>query len=109
LDAIQKLKMVSRAGEHTGDIGEAEIQISIDKDKDPVDRQRYRDDRRGGEKIQVAFSSAEPFRNTKQNQINRLLPQLCPAFTPHSWWRKKVEMIRFPYKEGSARLFIGLG
>jgi len=45
VDAIQKLKMVSRAGEHTGDIGEPEIQISIDKDKRPVDhRQRYRDD-----------------------------------------------------------------
>lgn len=33
VDAIQKLKMVSFAGEVTGEIGEPEIQIAIDKDK----------------------------------------------------------------------------
>lgn len=36
VDAIQKLKMVSRAGEYTGDIGEPEIQIAIDKDKNSL-------------------------------------------------------------------------
>jgi molecular chaperone HtpG len=33
VDAIQKLKMVSRAGEYSGEIGEPEIQIAIDKDR----------------------------------------------------------------------------
>ena len=32
VDAIQKLNMVSRAGEYNGEIGEPEITISIDKD-----------------------------------------------------------------------------
>ncbi|HAG85070.1 MAG TPA: hypothetical protein DCL61_28950, partial [Cyanobacteria bacterium UBA12227] len=33
VDAIQKLKMVSYAGEVDGEIGEPEIKIAIDKDK----------------------------------------------------------------------------
>ena len=32
VDAIQKIKMVSRAGEYGGDIGEPEITIAIDKE-----------------------------------------------------------------------------
>ncbi|CCH65080.1 hypothetical protein RINTHM_6140 [Richelia intracellularis HM01] len=35
VDAIQKLHMVSSSGEYSGEIGETEIQIDIDKSKKP--------------------------------------------------------------------------
>ena len=63
VDAIQKLKMVSRAGEYSDEIGEPEIQIAIDKDKKTLS---ITDNGIGltAEEVkkyinQVAFSSAE--------------------------------------------------
>uniref|UniRef100_B8HTE4 ATP-binding region ATPase domain protein n=1 Tax=Cyanothece sp. (strain PCC 7425 / ATCC 29141) TaxID=395961 RepID=B8HTE4_CYAP4 len=65
VDAIQKLKMVSFAGEYDGDLGEPEIVIAIDKDKKTLS---VTDNGIGmtGEEVkkyinQVAFSSAEEF------------------------------------------------
>jgi molecular chaperone HtpG len=65
VDAIQKLKMVSRAGEYNGDIGEPEIQLAIDKDKKTLS---ITDNGIGmtADEVkkyinQVAFSSAEEF------------------------------------------------
>lgn len=65
VDAIQKLKMVSYAGEYDGDLGEPEIVIAIDKDKKTLS---VTDNGIGmtGEEVkkyinQVAFSSAEEF------------------------------------------------
>ena len=63
VDAIQKLNMVSRAGEYNGEIGEPEISISIDKDNKTLS---ITDNGIGmtAEEVkkyinQVAFSSAE--------------------------------------------------
>ena len=65
VDAIQKLRMLSRAGECTGEIGEPEIQIGIDKDAKTLS---ITDNGIGMtvEEVkkyinQVAFSSAEEF------------------------------------------------
>jgi len=65
VDAIQKLRMLSRAGECTGEIGEPEIQIGIDKDAKTLS---ITDNGIGmtAEEVkkyinQVAFSSAEEF------------------------------------------------
>lgn len=65
VDAIEKLKMVSRAGEYSGEVGEPEITLSIDKDKKTLS---ITDNGIGmtADEVkkyinQVAFSSAEEF------------------------------------------------
>jgi molecular chaperone HtpG len=65
VDAIQKLRMVSRSGEFSGDVGEPEIQITLNKDSKTL---AISDNGIGmtAEEIkkyinQVAFSSAEEF------------------------------------------------
>ena len=70
VDAIQKLKMVSFAGEFSGDLGEPEITIAIDKDKKTLS---ISDNGIGmtADEVkkyinQVAFSSAEEFVNKYQ-------------------------------------------
>jgi molecular chaperone HtpG len=77
VDAIKKLKMVSRTGDYTGDIGEPEITIAIDKDKKTLS---VSDNGIGmtADEVkkyinQVAFSSAEEFvhkyKSTAEEQI----------------------------------------
>jgi molecular chaperone HtpG len=65
VDAIQKLKMVSRSGEYAGDVGEPEINLAINKDAKTLS---ITDNGIGmtAEEVkkyinQVAFSSAEEF------------------------------------------------
>lgn len=70
VDAIQKLKMVSYAGEFSGELGEPEITIALDKEKKTL---TISDNGIGmtAEEVkkyinQVAFSSAEEFVNKYQ-------------------------------------------
>lgn len=75
VDAIQKLSMVARSGEFSGDLGEPEIQISVDKDKKTLS---VSDNGIGmtAEEVkkyinQVAFSSAEEFVQKYKNSADQ--------------------------------------
>jgi molecular chaperone HtpG len=72
VDAIQKVKMVSMSGENTGEIGNPEINISINKEQKTIS---VSDNGIGmtADEVkkyinQVAFSSAEEFINKYQSQ-----------------------------------------
>jgi molecular chaperone HtpG len=106
VDAIQKLKMVSRAGEYTGDIGEPEIQISIDKDKKTLS---ITDNGIGmtAEEVkkyinQVAFSSAEEFiQKYKGTSDQPIIGNFGLGFYSSFMVAQKVEIDTLSYKEGS--------
>lgn len=106
VDAIQKLKMVSRAGEYTGDIGEPEIQIAIDKDKKTLS---ITDNGIGmtAEEVkkyinQVAFSSAEEFiQKYKGTSDQPIIGNFGLGFYSSFMVAQKVEIDTLSYKEGS--------
>jgi len=106
VDAIQKLKMVSRAGEYTGDIGEAEIQIVIDKGKNTLS---ITDNGIGmtAEEVkkyinQVAFSSAEEFIQKYQGKSDQpIIGHFGLGFYSSFMVAQKVEIDTLSYKEGS--------
>ena len=106
VDAIQKLKMVSRAGEYTGDIGEPEIQIAIDKDKKTLS---ITDNGIGmtAEEVkkyinQVALSSAEEFIQKYQGKSDQpIIGHFGLGFYSSFMVAQKVEIDTLSYKEGS--------
>lgn len=106
VDAIQKLKMVSRAGEYTSDIGEPEIQITIDKDKKTLS---IADNGIGmtAEEVkkyinQVAFSSAEEFIQKYQGKADQaIIGHFGLGFYSSFMVAQKVEIDTLSYKEGS--------
>jgi len=106
VDAIQKLKMVSRAGEYTGDIGETEIQIAIDKDQKTLS---ITDNGIGmtAEEVkkyinQVAFSSAEEFiQKYKGTSDQPIIGNFGLGFYSSFMVAQKVEIDTLSYKEGS--------
>ena len=106
VDAIQKLKMVSRAGEYTGDIGEPEIQIAIDKDKKTLS---ITDNGIGMtvEEVkkyinQVAFSSAEEFIHKYQGKDEQaIIGHFGLGFYSSFMVAQKVEIDTLSYKEGA--------
>ncbi len=106
VDAIQKLKMVSRAGEYTGDIGEPEIQIAIDKDQKTLS---ITDNGIGmtAEEVkkyinQVAFSSAEEFiQKYKGTSDQPIIGNFGLGFYSSFMVAQKVEIDTLSYKEGS--------
>lgn len=106
VDAIQKLKMVSRAGEYTGDIGEPEIQIAIDKDKKTLS---ITDNGIGmtAEEVkkyinQVAFSSAEEFIHKYQGKSDQpIIGHFGLGFYSSFMVAQKVEIDTLSYKEGA--------
>ena len=106
VDAIQKLKMVSRAGEYTSDIGEPEIQIAIDKDKKTLsitdsgigmtleEVKKYIN--------QVAFSSAEEFIQKYQGKSEQaIIGHFGLGFYSSFMVAQKVEIDTLSYKEGA--------
>jgi molecular chaperone HtpG len=107
VDAIQKLKMVSRAGEYTVDIGEPEIQIAIDKDKKTLS---ITDNGIGmtAEEVkkyinQVAFSSAEEFIQKYQGKDEQaIIGHFGLGFYSSFMVAQKVEIDTLSYKEGAA-------
>ena len=108
VDAIQKLKMVSRAGEYTGeDIGEPEIQLVIDKDKKTLS---ITDNGIGmsAEEVkkyinQVAFSSAEEFIQKYQGKDEQaIIGHFGLGFYSSFMVAQRVEIDTLSYKEGES-------
>ncbi|QOV23628.1 molecular chaperone HtpG [Anabaenopsis elenkinii] len=106
VDAIQKLNMVSRAGEFTGDIGEPEIQITIDKGKKTL---AISDNGIGmtAEEVkkyinQVAFSSAEEFIHKYEGKSDQpIIGHFGLGFYSSFMVAQKVEIDTLSYKEGA--------
>src|SRR4028118_871869 len=106
VDAIAKLKMVSRSGEYTGDIGEPQINIAIDKENKtlsisdngigmtPDEVKKYIN--------QVAFSSAEEFIQKYQgNGDDAIIGHFGLGFYSSFMVAQKVEIDTLSYQEGS--------
>jgi molecular chaperone HtpG len=106
VDAIQKLNMVSRAGEYAGDIGEPEIQIAIDKDKKTLS---ITDNGIGmtAEEVkkyinQVAFSSAEEFIHKYQGKSDQpIIGHFGLGFYSSFMVAQKVEIDTLSYQESA--------
>ncbi|MBD2145186.1 molecular chaperone HtpG [Sphaerospermopsis sp. FACHB-1194] len=106
VDAIQKIKMVSRAGEYNGDISEPEITIAIDKDKKTLS---ISDNGIGmtTEEVkkyinQVAFSSAEEFIHKYEGKADQpIIGHFGLGFYSSFMVAKKVEIDTLSYKEGA--------
>jgi molecular chaperone HtpG len=106
VDAIQKLKMVSRAGEYSGDVGEPEIQIAIDKNKKTLS---ISDNGIGmtADEVkkyinQVAFSSAEEFVQKYEGKADQpIIGHFGLGFYSSFMVAQKVEIDTLSYKEGA--------
>ncbi|MBD2412942.1 molecular chaperone HtpG [Nostoc calcicola FACHB-389] len=106
VDAIQKLKMVSRAGDYTGDIGEPEIVIAIDKDNKTLS---ISDNGIGmtAEEVkkyinQVAFSSAEEFIHKYQGKSDQpIIGHFGLGFYSSFMVAQKVEIDTLSYQEAA--------
>ena len=106
VDAIQKLKMVSRAGEYNGDTGEPEITIGIDQDKKTLS---ISDNGIGmtAEEVkkyinQVAFSSAEEFIHKYEGKADQpIIGHFGLGFYSSFMVAKKVDIDTLSYQEGS--------
>ncbi len=106
VDAIQKLKMVSHAGEFSGGLDGPEINISIDKDNKTLS---ISDNGIGmtAEEVkkyinQVAFSSAEEFiQKYKSDGDQPIIGHFGLGFYSSFMVAQKVEIDTLSYKEGS--------
>ncbi|MBD2741163.1 molecular chaperone HtpG [Coleofasciculus sp. FACHB-1120] len=107
VDAIQKLKMVSFAGEFTGELGEPEIKIAIDKDRKTLS---ISDNGIGmtAEEVkkyinQVAFSSAEEFiQKYKANADQQIIGHFGLGFYSSFMVAQKVEIDTLSYQQGAS-------
>jgi molecular chaperone HtpG len=106
VDAIQKLRMVSNAGEYGGDIGEPEIEIAIDKNNKTLS---ISDNGIGmtAEEVkkyinQVAFSSAEEFIQKYQGKSDQpIIGHFGLGFYSSFMVAQKVEIDTLSYQEGA--------
>ncbi|MDF5726996.1 MAG: molecular chaperone HtpG [Rhizonema sp. PD38] len=106
VDAIQKLKMVSRAGEYSEEIGEPEIILAIDKSNKTLS---ISDNAIGmtAEEVkkyinQVAFSSAEEFIHKYEGKSDQpIIGHFGLGFYSSFMVAKKVEIDTLSYKEGA--------
>jgi molecular chaperone HtpG len=106
VDAIQKLKMVSYAGEFSGEVGEPEIQITLDKDNKTLS---VSDNGIGmtAEEVkkylnQVAFSSAEEFVEKYKNSTDQqIIGHFGLGFYSSFMVAARVEVDTLSYREGS--------
>ncbi len=106
VDAIQKLKMVSYAGEVDGEIEEPEIVISIDKDKKTLS---VSDNGIGmtADEVkkyinQVAFSSAEEFiQKYKKDADQQIIGHFGLGFYSSFMVASKVEIDTLSYRAGA--------
>ncbi|MEH2082631.1 MAG: molecular chaperone HtpG [Nostoc sp.] len=106
VDAIQKLKMVSRAGDYAGDLGEPEIELAIDKDKKTLS---ISDNGIGmtADEVkkyinQVAFSSAEEFIHKYEGKSDQpIIGHFGLGFYSSFMVAQKVEIDTLSYQEGA--------
>ncbi|MEH2192781.1 MAG: molecular chaperone HtpG [Nostoc sp.] len=106
VDAIQKLKMVSRAGDYAGEIGEPEIELAIDKDNKTLSIS----DNGIGMTVdevkkyinQVAFSSAEEFIHKYEGKSDQpIIGHFGLGFYSSFMVAQKVEIDTLSYQEGA--------
>jgi molecular chaperone HtpG len=103
VDAIQKLKMVSRSGEYAGDVGEPEIKLAINKDAKTLS---ITDNGIGmtAEEVkkyinQVAFSSAEEFIQKYQGKADQqIIGHFGLGFYSSFMVAQQVEIDTLSYK-----------
>jgi molecular chaperone HtpG len=102
-DAIQKLKTLASAGELKGELGELQIDISIDTKKKTI---TVSDNGIGmsAEEIdkylnQIAFSSANEFLDKYKDQTSGLIGQFGLGFYSSFMVSDKVEVISKSYRE----------
>ncbi len=107
VDAIQKLRMVTRAGEYSGELGEPEIAIAIDKDKRTLS---VTDNGIGmtADEVkeyinQVAFSSAEKFvqKYAATTEGEQIIGHFGLGFYSSFMVAKRVEIDTLSYQEGA--------
>jgi molecular chaperone HtpG len=106
VDAIKKLKMVSRTGEYAGDTGEPEITIAIDKDKKTLS---VSDNGIGmtADEVkkyinQVAFSSAEEFvQKYKSTPDEQIIGHFGLGFYSSFMVASRVEVDTLSYQAGA--------
>jgi molecular chaperone HtpG len=106
VDAIAKLKMVSRSGEYSGGTGEPEINIAIDKENKTIS---ISDNGIGmtADEVkkyinQVAFSSAEEFIQKYQgNGEDAIIGHFGLGFYSSFMVAKKVDIDTLSYQEGA--------
>ncbi|WP_373479697.1 molecular chaperone HtpG [Geminocystis sp.] len=105
VDAISKAKMASLAGEITNDLPEAEITLTIDKEKNTLSIS----DNGIGMTVdeikkyinQVAFSSAEDFITRYGKSANDLIGHFGLGFYSAFMVAKQVEIDTLSYREGA--------
>jgi molecular chaperone HtpG len=106
VDAIQKLKMVSFSGDYSGDVGEPEITLAIDKDKKQLS---ITDNGIGmtADEVkkyinQVAFSSAEEFvQKYKANNDQAIIGHFGLGFYSSFMVASQVEIDTLSYQDGT--------
>jgi molecular chaperone HtpG len=105
VDAIQKLKAISLAGELKGEIGDTTIRVSVDKKKKTI---KVTDSGIGmtQEELdkylnQIAFSSANDFLDKYKDQANSIIGHFGLGFYSSFMVSDKVEVITKSYQEGA--------
>lgn len=106
VDAIQKLKMVSFSGDYSGDVGEPEITLAIDKDKKQLS---ITDNGIGmtADEVkkyinQVAFSSAEEFvQKYQSNNDQAIIGHFGLGFYSSFMVASQVEIETLSYQDGA--------
>jgi molecular chaperone HtpG len=106
VDAIQKMKMVSFSGEYSGELGEPEVKITIDKEGKKLS---ITDNGIGmtADEVkqyinQVAFSSAEEFvQKYKDSSDRQIIGHFGLGFYSAFMVASQVEIDTLSYKEGA--------
>ncbi|MCM1982507.1 molecular chaperone HtpG [Lyngbya confervoides] len=106
VDAIKKMRMVSLSGEYSGEVGEPEIVITLDQDKNQLS---ITDNGIGmtAEEVkkyinQVAFSSAEEFvEKYKASEDQAIIGHFGLGFYSSFMVAKLVEIDTLSYQEGA--------
>lgn len=105
VDATQKLKALSSAGEFKGETGEMKIRIAVDKKKKTI---TVSDQGIGMTKEeldkylnQIAFSSANEFLDKYKDQINNIIGHFGLGFYSAFMVSERVEVVTKSYREGA--------
>lgn len=105
VDATQKLKALSSAGEFKGETGEMKIRVAVDKKKKTI---TVSDQGIGMTKEeldkylnQIAFSSANEFLDKYKDQINNIIGHFGLGFYSAFMVSDKVEVVTKSFREGA--------